>query len=150
MFELKKIDFDILVELSRNSRQSFRNIAKKIGCSVSTVIKRVSLLQENGIIKEFTVSIDHHKLGYGYHALLEIETVQEKMNEVEEFLKKRKDVYAIYYVTGTKDIATLIRTKSQQELRNLLRAIAQLPSVERMETRIIFDTPKESIGYINE
>lgn len=143
MSELKKIDFDILNELSQNSRQSFRSLAKKIGVSVSTVIKRVENMQKDGVIKQFTVAIDHHKLGYDYHALVEIATVQERLNEVEEFLKKRREVYAIYDITGSKDVAILVRAKTQEEIRAFMRTLVEQPGIERTETRIIFDSLKE-------
>jgi len=147
MFEPKKIDLDILSELSRDSRQSFRSIAKRTGVSVSTIIKRVALLQGEGIIKQFTIAIDHPKLGYDYHALVEITTLQEKINEVEDFLKKRREVYAIYDVTGSKDIAILIRTKTREELREFLRTLIAQQGVEKTETRIIFDSLKEEANH---
>lgn len=146
MFELKKIDYEILYELTRDSRQSFRNIAKKVGVSVSTVIKRAEMLQKEGIVKQFTISVDHRKLGYDQHALIEIATEQDKLREVEDFLRKRKEVYAIYDVTGSKDVAILIRAKTQEELRSFLRALIDLPGIERTETRIIFDSPKEELN----
>ena len=146
MGELKKTDYAILAELTKDSRQSFRMLAKKIGTSVSTVIKRVHLLQQEGIIKDFTISVDHHKLGYEYHALVEIVSRQQEHRGVVDWLQNRKEVYAVYQVTGTKDVYTLIRTKDQAELRGFLDGMQRQEGVDRTETRIIFEAPYENSG----
>jgi DNA-binding Lrp family transcriptional regulator len=49
------IDKRLLLELDTNCRMSYQNLAKRVGLSVSAVRKRMSKLQEQGVIKEFRV-----------------------------------------------------------------------------------------------
>jgi len=52
-------DIRILKVLLEDSRLSFRQIAKRTGLAVSTVVSRVRRLEESGIIKKYTVEIDY-------------------------------------------------------------------------------------------
>ena len=54
----------VLEEYLRDSRQSFREVARKIGISSGTVANRIKDLEEEGIIKKYTTQLDYEKLGY--------------------------------------------------------------------------------------
>src|SRR5512136_78687 len=66
---MEKIDLKdrrILYELDQNSRQSFRNIGRKVGLSKDVVASRVKKLKENGIIVRFFAYYDILHLGYNF------------------------------------------------------------------------------------
>ncbi|OGM02141.1 transcriptional regulator, partial [Candidatus Woesearchaeota archaeon RBG_13_36_6] len=54
----------ILYELDVDSRQSYKEIAKKVGLSKDAVIYRINKLKKAGIIKRFHTVIDNGKLGF--------------------------------------------------------------------------------------
>ena len=58
MTKLDLKDKKILYELDLNSRQSFHQIAKKVGLSKDSIIYRVNKLKQDGIIKQFHTVID--------------------------------------------------------------------------------------------
>ena len=67
--EMEKIDVKdrrILYELDVDSRQSFRNIGRKVGLSKDVVASRVKKLKEKGIILRFFAYYDIHHLGYTF------------------------------------------------------------------------------------
>jgi DNA-binding Lrp family transcriptional regulator len=67
--EMEKIDVKdrrILYELDVNSRQSFRNIGRKVGLSKDVVASRVKKLKEKGIIIRFFTYYDILQLGYNF------------------------------------------------------------------------------------
>ena len=57
-------DRKILYELDTNSRQSYHEIAKKVGLSKDSIIYRIKKLQEQGVIKKFHTIYDVGKLGF--------------------------------------------------------------------------------------
>ena len=61
---LDRLDRKILYQLDLNSRQSNKNIAKKVGSNKDTVNFRVNKLMKRGIIKRFSTEINTAKLGY--------------------------------------------------------------------------------------
>ena len=66
MEKLDLKDRKILYELDMDSRQSFRNIGRKVGLSKDVVAGRVKRLTEIGIIKRFFTYYDILQLGLNY------------------------------------------------------------------------------------
>ena len=60
--DLDKIDLEIVRLLSEDARRPFSDIAEHVGLSPPAVSDRVDRLQEQGIIRQFTVDIDRQKL----------------------------------------------------------------------------------------
>ena len=63
---IDSLDLDILKVLSKDSKTTFQEIAKKLMVSNTTIHVRVKRMQKFGIIKNFTISIDYYKLGFNY------------------------------------------------------------------------------------
>ena len=62
--EIDALNKHILGVLLDDSRLSYRQIAKKVGVSVATVMHRVNNLKKQDIIKKYTANLDYEKLGY--------------------------------------------------------------------------------------
>ena len=62
--ELNETDVKILKGLLEDARFSSRQIAKNVGVSVGTVLSRIKKMEEDGLIKGYSVILDHEKLGY--------------------------------------------------------------------------------------
>ena len=63
MKKLTPVDLDIISELIRNSRQSDRELAKKLGVSQPTVGRRRVVLEKEGLL-DYTAIPDLEKLGF--------------------------------------------------------------------------------------
>ena len=62
--DLDDVDKRILHVLSKNSRLSYRAIARKVDVSVATALNRVKQLEQEGIILGYGARIDYEKAGY--------------------------------------------------------------------------------------
>jgi len=81
-YEIDEIDLEILKILSIDGRKNKNTIATKLKHSPNTIIKHISNMEENGVIKNYGVQIDYEKLGYNIIALIEITVSKGKMLEV--------------------------------------------------------------------
>jgi len=61
--DLNETDQKILKVLLEDARFSSRQIAKNVGVSVGTVLSRIKKMEDEGLIKGYSVLIDHEKLG---------------------------------------------------------------------------------------
>ena len=61
---MDEIELFIIKKLTEDARMSFRKIAKELGISPDTVIKRYKTLQEKGVVRGSTVVINPKKIGY--------------------------------------------------------------------------------------
>jgi DNA-binding Lrp family transcriptional regulator len=86
--KLKNIEVKLVAELMKNSRRSDRELARIIGVSQPTVSRMIKKLEQKGIIKEYTVIPDFHKLGYEIMGITSIRITD--VPSKEEFEKIRK------------------------------------------------------------
>jgi len=134
----KKI-LDVLLE---NSRLSYRQISKKIGVSVATVMNRVNKLQSEGIIMGYSTKLDYSKLGYDIEVIINIKVAKGKFFDVEKFLSTNPNVEEVYNVTGEYDSIVIAKFKSRKMLSNFLKNIQAHDMIDRTHTIMILNTVK--------
>ena len=96
---IDETDKQILNVLLDDSRLSYREIAKKVGVSVATVMHRVNRLKKEKIIKKYTTALDYEKLGYDVEITIHLKINKGKLIELENKIAKAKNVFAVYDVT---------------------------------------------------
>ena len=138
-----EIDKKIVNEYLQDSRLSYREIAKRLGLAVGTIMTRTKKLELQGIIKDYTVILDHNKLGYDLTVITEITVSKGKLIEMEKEIAKMKVTCAVYDVTGDNDAIIIAKFKNRQELNQFTKKLLSMPFVERTNTHIVLDTIKE-------
>ena len=137
-------DQKILSVLLENSRLSCREIAKRVGCSVATVINRMRELEKQGIVKGYVAQLDYEKLGYDVQAVISLRISKGKLFEVEKKIAILHPVFAVYDVTGNFDAIVVAKFKSRKALDTFLKKIQAYDFVERTDTKLVLNTFKES------
>lgn len=145
---LDDIDKKILKEILENSRQSHREIAKKVGISVGTVVSRTKKMEEEGIIKGYTAVLDHEKLGYDLTVVTEITVSQGKLLDVDKEISNNPSTCAVYDVTGTVDAIVVAKFKNRNELSNFTKNLLAIPYVERANTHVVLNIIKENFELL--
>ncbi len=97
MDEKDRVIIELLVS---DSRRPFTEIAERIGVTEATVRNRVSSLEERGIIKRYTVQLDHKKMGYRTKALLGLDVEPENLIEAAEKLSEIEEVRNVATCAG--------------------------------------------------
>ncbi len=136
-------DIKILNHLLTDARQSARQLAHRLGVSTVTMISRMKKLEENKIIKGYSVRLDHELLGYDITALIEIKTKKGKMLEIENEIAKQDNVIAVYDITGDADIIVIAKFKDRQSLSSFVKKLSAVSNVENTVTHIVLNTIKE-------
>jgi DNA-binding Lrp family transcriptional regulator len=136
----------VIEEYLRDSRQSFREVARKIGVSSGTVASRIKDLEETGVIKKYTTQLDYEKLGYELTAVTEIIISEGMMIEVGKEIAKIKQAIGVYNVTGDSDILVIAKFKSRQELSDFTKTILKRPYVVRTKTHVVLNSLKEDFN----
>lgn len=145
MPEIDDIDRKIIGQYVTDARQSYHQVAKKIGVAVSTVQARTKKLENEGILKGYTAVLDYEKLGLTVTAITEITTVGGRLQEVENKLSQMAQASAVYDVAGTTDAIVIGKFRSTNELSKFAKAIQGIPNVNRTETHIVLTVVKEQL-----
>lgn len=141
------LDERIIGELSSNGRDSFREIAKRLKVSTSTVIQRVRNLEKEGIVRGYSADYDYSKLGYEFMGVIEITITKGALLEVQKKIAQLQGVVAVYDVTGLSDSMVLVRTKNRSEFSRLVKTILSMEHVEHSNTHVILNVIKEDYRH---
>lgn len=145
---IDKTDEEILRELLRNSQQSHREIARRIGVSLGTVVSRKRRMEKDGVIKAYVAQLDYEKLGYELIVITEVTVLHGKIVNVCKEIAKLQGASSVYNVTGGSDIMLLGRFKSKEELSDFTKRILEIPNVERTNTHLVLITFKEDFSSL--
>lgn len=129
--------------LSKNSRLSYREVAKLSGLSTVTVLNRIKRLEDQGVIKKYSVTLDFEKLGYDVQVIIDIRVSKGKLIEVQKRIATDPHVWAVYDNTGHFDSTLIAKFRSRVSMDKFLKKIQSYEFVERTETKLILNTFKE-------
>ncbi|MDD4325127.1 MAG: Lrp/AsnC family transcriptional regulator [Candidatus Bathyarchaeota archaeon] len=146
--ELNGTDIKILQDLLKDARFSSRQIAKNVGVSVGTVLSRIKKMEDEGLIKGYSVILDHEKLGYQLTVVTEITVSKGRLVETEKEIAKIPNVCGVYDVTGLTDAIIIAKFKSREELGFFTKKILALPYIERTNTHVVITTVKENFQLL--
>lgn len=139
----KKTENKLINILIENSRLSYRQIAKKLGVSVATAMKKVKALEEKGIIRSYTVSLDYDALGYDIPVIVDIRVSKGKLFLVEKKIAAHPYVQNVYDNTGAFDATVIARFPNRRQMDAFLKKVQKYDFVERTETKLVLNTIKE-------
>ena len=144
--KIDDLDLKIIVELQNDARQSFKDIAERLGVAEGTVYNRVNKLKDLDVIKRFVPDIDHSKLGYDLTALIGIVVEGGHLPENEEEIAKDPSVLAVYDVTGEYDIMIVAKFKDRAGLNDFIKRIVAMKYVQRTYTMVALNVVKEALS----
>ena len=136
-FTLDEIDHQILDILIDNARTPFTDIAKKLVVSAGTIHVRVKKMEEEGIIKGSTLTIDYEKMNYSFIAHIGVFLEKtSRTKEVIEELRKIANITVAYITAGKYNIFCKIRAKDTNHAKEIIFKIDEVDGVARTETMI--------------
>ena len=135
--KLDEIDHQILDMLIDNTRIPFTDIAKKLLISAGTVHVRVKKMEEAGIIKGSSLTLDYIKLGYSFIAYIGVYLQNTSQTQfVIERLSQIPYVTVAHITTGKFNIYCKIRARGTEHAKNIIFEIDDIEGVYRTETMI--------------
>lgn len=140
---IDELDKNILKALNKNARMSFRQVAKKLGISPTTLHNKVKKLENSGILKGYIPLIDTESVGYHLMAIIGLRVIQEKDIEVQEVISKLPQVGAIYEITGDWDLILICYFRGRKDLTYFLKKELPLSNIERAITHLVLNVVKE-------
>ncbi|OGS50889.1 MAG: AsnC family transcriptional regulator [Euryarchaeota archaeon RBG_16_68_12] len=139
---LDELDTRILRRLNENARQSFRDIARALRVSISTVSNRVKRLEGEGVVLGYAPILDEKKLGYDLLAVIGIRISKGKLLEVQRKIARDDKVVEVYDVTGEYDSMIIARFRNTRELDAFIKRLVAMENVERTYTQVVLNVVK--------
>ena len=142
------LDRKLVSELQQDAYRTHVELARKLGTSKTTVMRRISRLLKEGVVKIVGVP-DAEKMGFGTSALVGLNVRLKDVDSVVEQLVAKAPVYLVAIVTGRYDIMIGVTVSSTRELTQLLREeIAAIDGVLESETLVALEIRKKTPGLM--
>ena len=143
---LDSLDWEILKALQENSKQTYSEVGRQLGVAHSTVYDRIRKMEKNGVIKKWTVDIDHEKIGMNYvTARMTVYTDPKESENVAKELSEAKEVLEVS-MSLSEELLIIVKViaRDQDELHSFIaKKVAPLQGVLRIRTSIVTKKIKE-------
>jgi len=150
-------DSKILEMLIGNGRISHRKISQESGIPVMTVLNRIKRMEKEGIIRNYTVKLNHEKLGFNCIAymLINVDLSYTQKNkstssEIGKNLSKFPFVSCVSNLSGKKDILLRLRARDIRELNKFVDKIGQMEGILSTETLVVLNDISRSVDVHKE
>jgi Lrp/AsnC family transcriptional regulator, leucine-responsive regulatory protein len=103
---LDAIDRKILGQLQADGRMSLNDLAGKVGLSPSPCLRRVRILERDGIITRYVAVLDQRAVGLPVSVFVSIKLEKQRGESLDRFAKaveRWPEVLECYLMTGSRD-----------------------------------------------
>lgn len=142
---IDEIDRQILNILQRDGRTSNAEVARQVNLAASAVLERIRKLEERGVVRGYSASVDPRSVGFGLTAFVSVRT-SECSYETDELLANIPEVLELHDVAGEDSYLLKVRASDPEDLSILLKEkIKSIPTVVSTRTTIVLQTVKETM-----
>lgn len=137
---MDEVDRRIVDVLRADARISVRDLAARAGISRAGAYARLRALRERGVIRGFTVDLDHRALGLGVSAYVHVRIKQNSWKSFRDKAWAIEEAAHVALVAGDFDCVMLVRARDTEHLRDLvLERVQALPEVLATQTVLVFE-----------
>ncbi len=136
-------DKKILEMLLKDSRTPYSEMAKVLGISDTAVRKRIKNLENKGVIRGYTISVDPHFIGYKCVAIVGIDTESERFYKIAQKLREMDEVRCLDITSGESMIVAEIWAEDGESLAHILsEKIGKIEGVKRIKSSVVLQKLK--------
>jgi len=141
MHPLDELDLAILSELESNARIVVTELARRLGSPTSTIRDRIQRLEEEEVIRGYTIIINPRKLGLGIKAVIKVKradnySLENSLYEPAKLL----EVTRVQTLTGDTDELITIYARDVDDLKDIIyNKIGSLSGLSWLSTGIVLD-----------
>lgn len=144
---LDPIDHRILGTLQQDGRLPNNELAKRVGLSPSPCLRRVRLLEENGVIERYTAVINPAKVGLGMTVFARVWLTGQDEDQVDRFIQevgKLNQIVECHLMAGDCDFLLRIVAEDLEGVRRFQsQHLARIKGVQSIKTDIPMQRVKD-------
>lgn len=122
---MDRTDYQILNLLQADSRTTLKSIGDRVGLTAPAVSERIRRMEEKGVIKRFSISIDRNRLDSNITGFILVALIPEKYNHFCQFCTDTPSIIAHYHLVGKFNALLRFAVEDTRELDKLLASIKQ-------------------------
>ena len=143
-----KIDLAILRILLQDARHTLQEIGAEVGLSATSCWSRIKRLQDEGVIKRYTVEVDPASLGYQDTVIVQLTLeshTEDTLYAFGQVLATIPEILEAYLVSGDYDYYIRIAVRDTRDYERLLREkLYKIPGIRHSKSHFVLRVLKEA------
>ena len=144
------IDLQILQDLQEDGRLTNVELARRAGISAPPCLRRVRVLEENGVIKGYHANINPNSLGYNVTIFAEVGLISQTDTDLQSFMSHINRwplVRECYMLAGDADFLLKIVAHDWDEYQTFLsEELTKIVSVKNFKSKLVIKATKDLPG----
>ena len=143
--DIDVVDVAIIAQLEQNSRSTYGDIGDVVGLSAPAVKRRMDRLEDDGVIRGYTVVVDHALLGRPIEAFTELSfSGDSRVDEIASIGDGIPEVLAVFTMAGDPDALAWLRVADVRDLKRVIDSLRQAGNVTGTKTMIVLGGPNHT------
>lgn len=117
---IDEVDKKIIKILQANSRASFAEVSKKVFLSASSVRERIKKLEDSGVIKGYSLEVNHSLLGNNLEVFIMLKVFTGKFKSAISRIRSYSEIQEAYRITGQENIHMRVALRDQLHLQEFI------------------------------
>lgn len=144
-------DISILHLLQHDARMTNKEIADKLGKSVTPVYERIKWLEQEGFIMRYVAVLDKRKIDKNLSAFTNVQLKEHShamLKAFERDIVKFTEVMECHHMTGMYDYLLKIVVKDMEEYQEfIVNKLARLPNIGTVQSGFVMTEVKHETAY---
>ena len=144
-------DGKILMQLQRNAKQNTKEIAAKVGLSVTPTYERIRKLEQQEIIRSYVALVDRTKIGKELIAYCQV-TLSKQQKKLADNFKKEimllPDIMECHQVSGNFDYLLKIAVNDIAGFHEFINEkLSIIDGISTIHSSFVLDSVKDSTAF---
>lgn len=151
MIELDAIDRAILDHLQRDGRLSNADLAERINLSPSATLRRVRMMEENGVIEGYAMLVNQKTIGKPTNIFVEVSLNSQSetnLNAFEQAVEACPEIMECYLMSGDSDYLLRVVVSDTADYDRVHKEyLSRLPNVSRIRSNFALRTVSKKTAF---
>ncbi|SIS70240.1 transcriptional regulator, AsnC family [Zobellia uliginosa] len=145
------IDRKILMQLQENAKQNTKEIAGKVGLSVTPTYERIKKLEQGEVIRAYVALLDRAKIGKKLIAYCQVTLTKQQKKLADNFKREvllLPDIMECHQVSGNFDYLLKIAVDDIAGFHEFINErLSIINGIATIHTSFVLDSVKDSTAY---
>ena len=146
MSALDSIDYHIIALLTSNGKMNNKEVAGKIGLSVTPTFERIKRLERIGVIQGYTALINRKAVGKELKVICQVSLKSHEKDGIDVFesaIRELPEVIHAYHVAGATDYMLTIEVANMEVYQDFLKnQLARIPHIGQVNSSFVMSELK--------
>ncbi len=145
--KLDNIDNGIIELLQDDAKYTNKEIAGKLGLTITPIYERIKRLKRLGVIKKMVTIIDYKKAGISILAFCNVSLKEHTLsfiNDFENSVQKLHQVQSCYHIAGQYDYLLTVYAKDMDEYQKFITTkLAAIDNIAHVQSSFVMKEVKK-------